>query len=339
MALIHVHEPSLALPSWPQVQAESLRTLIRANAHVGAFAVFDADNTTYQHDLVGAFLPFLEQRGVLGRATLPSALQIIPFQDAANFQESLNSYYGRLGEIDDQVGYPWASQVFSGLTLRELKHHLDAMLAQEAPVVAQALVNGQLQDQAHTIPRMLRGQQELFAALREHGIEVFVVSAAAEELVRMIVSDPRYGYHVKPENVIGVSLALKNRHTHELTTARKLIAQGHYQQQDLLDHELTHTLWAPMPWYEGKYAAIRSYIHKWKRPILVAGDTPQSDGPMFFRGPDVGAGGLRLFMSRGPAHWQTMQDLQAEHALAQAEQGLLVTADQNWVVVSPEDLA
>lgn len=339
MTLIRTHEPSLALPSWPEQQALALRTLIRANAHKGAFAVFDADNTTYQHDLVGAFLPFLEQRGVLGRATLPQALQIIPFQDSPGFTESLNSYYGRLGEIDDQVGYPWASQVFSGQTLRELKGHLDALLAQEQPIAAQAIVNGQVQDQLHTVPRMLRGQQELFAALREHGIEVFVVSAAAEELVRMIVSDPRYGYHVKPENVIGVSLALKNRHTHELTTARKRIALGQYQAEDLLDHELTHTLWAPMPWYEGKYAAIRSYIHKWKRPILVAGDTPQSDGPMFFRGPDVGAGSLRLFMARGPAHWQKMRELQAEHAQAQSEQGLPITADQNWIVVSPGELA
>lgn len=328
----------LTLPSWPAAHAEALCSLIKSNAHKGAFAVFDADNTTYQHDLVGAFLPFLEQRGILSRATLPEALRIIPFQDSAGFTESLNSYYGRLGEIDDQVGYPWASQVFSGLTLRELKGHLDTLLALETPIAAQAIVNGRLEDQLHPIPRMLRGQQALFAALRQHGIEVYVVSAAAEELVRMIVSDPRYGYHVKPENVIGVSLALRNRETHELTTARKLIAEGRYQPQNLLDYELTHTLWAPMPWYEGKYAAIRSHIHKWKRPILVAGDTPQSDGPMLFRGPDTGAGGLRIFVSRGPAHWQKMRELQDEHAQAQVEQGQPITADQNWLLVSPQEL-
>ena len=339
MTEMQANEASLSLPSWPLEQAEALRTLIRAYAHKGAYAVFDADNTTYQHDLVGAFLPYLEQRGVLGRDKLAEGLKIIPFQDSPGFHESLNSYYWRLGEIDDQVGYPWASQVFSGLTLRELKGHLDGMLALKEPLAAEAIVEGQLQAQLHPVPRMLRGQQELFAALRHHGIEVFVVSAAAEELVRMIVSDHRYGYHVKPENVIGVSLVLKNRQTHALTTARKLIAQGVYQPDALLDFELTHTLWAPMPWYEGKYAAIRSYIHKWKRPILVAGDTPQSDGPMFFRGPDVAAGGLRLFMARGDVHWGKMQALQAEHGQAQAEHGMSVTAHQNWLRVSPEEIA
>ena len=43
----------------------------------------------------------------------------------------------------------------------------------------------------------------------ENGIEVYVVSAASEELVRMVASDPKYGYNVKPQNVIGVSLLLR----------------------------------------------------------------------------------------------------------------------------------
>jgi phosphoserine phosphatase len=329
--------PSL-LALWPEPAASQLRELVRTHEHSGAYAVFDADNTTYQHDLVGALLPFMENKGLLTRERLHPALQVIPFKDSPDFVETLNSYYGRLGEIDDQVGYPWASQIFSGFTLRELKTELDEMLAQPHPIEAKAWVGGEVVVQRHPVPRFLPGQQALFAALREHGIEVFIVSAAAEELVRMIVSDPRYGYHVKPENVIGVSLALKNRSTHELTTARKLIAAGRYQSEQLLDHELTHSLWAPLPWYEGKYAAIRSHIHAYQRPILVAGDTPQSDGPMFFRGPDTAAGGLRLFMARGQAHLQKMLDLQQHHAMAQQAAKHPVTADHNWVVVQVEAL-
>jgi hypothetical protein len=338
MTSIVIPDVSLALPSWPEALAESLRALIRANAHQGAYAVFDADNTSYQHDLVGALLPFMEQKGVLTRASMHPALHIIPFQDSPHFTENLNSYYGRLGNIDDQVSYPWASQIFSGFTLRELKGHLDEMMALSEPVKALALVNGEVVEQAHTVPSVLKGQQELFAALMHHGIEVYVVSAAAEELVRMIVADPLYGYHVKPENVIGVSLALKNRLSHELTTARKRITERRYDATELQDYELTHSLWAPLPWYEGKYAAIRTHIHKWKRPVLVAGDTPQSDGPMFFRGPDVVAGGVRLFVSRGDAHWEKMLNLQSVHAKAQGEQGLANTADRNWLVVSAAQL-
>ncbi|MBL8337157.1 MAG: hypothetical protein JNM97_10305, partial [Rhodoferax sp.] len=46
--------PEPALQHWPAAAAERLRTLIRRHAHQGAYAVFDADNTTYHHDLVGS---------------------------------------------------------------------------------------------------------------------------------------------------------------------------------------------------------------------------------------------------------------------------------------------
>ncbi|MCK9152643.1 hypothetical protein MXE27_11835, partial [Methanobacterium alcaliphilum] len=72
------------------------------------------------------------------------------------------------------------------------------------------------------------GQAELYNKLMENGIEVYVISAASEELVRMVASDPKYGYNVKPQNVIGVSLLLKDRANGQLTTARKQIAAGHY---------------------------------------------------------------------------------------------------------------
>ena len=154
----------------------------------------------------------------------------------------------------------------------------------------------------------------------------------------MVLADPRYGYNVKPENVIGVSLLLKDRQAGTVTTARKLIAENQYQPQDLLDHELTATLWAPMPWYEGKQAAIHTYVHPWKKPILVAGDTPDSDGPMLFRGPDVEQGALRLFVSRKDSALDKMKSLQARHAADQLAHGLPVTADRNWLVVTPEQI-
>ena len=171
-----------------------------------------------------------------------------------------------------------------------------------------------------------------------HGIEVFVVSAAAEELVRMVLSDPRYGYHVKPQNIIGVSLLLKDRASGQVTTARKLIAQKQYDPSRMGDYELTHTLWAPLPWYEGKQAAIHTYIDAWKKPVLVAGDTPDSDGAMFFRAPDVERGGLRVFVRRKDSYHDRMHALQAHHAAAQREHGVPVTADRNWVIVTPEEI-
>ena len=329
----------LLLPHWPKPAAQQLARLITANAHCGAYAVFDADNTTYHHDLVGALLPFMEMRGLLTRDTMHPALHVIPFQDSAGWRESLHSYYYRLYDLDDQIAYPWASQIFAGFTLRELKVQLDDMLAIGKPIPARVTVNGRVQDMLVEPPRLQRGQQELYAALMQHGIEVYVVSAAAEELVRMVVSDPRYGYHVKPQNVIGVSMLLKDRATGAVTTARKRIAEGAYAPHALLDHELTPTLWAPLPWYEGKQAAIHTYIHAWKKPVLVAGDTPHSDGPMFFRGPDVDQGSMRLFVSRTQDNHALIHRMQQDHAAAQLAHGIPVTADRNWLVVTPDDIA
>ncbi len=338
--------PAAATPSgaaallrhWPPDAARQLGALIDSHAHNGAFAVFDADNTSYHHDLVGALLPFMEMRGLLTRDSMHPALAVIPFRDSTERRESLHSYYMRLGEIDDQVGYPWASQIFAGFTLRELKHQLDDMLAWGKPIPAWQFDGERIENVAIEAPRLQRGQQELYQALRAHGIAVYVVSAASEELVRMVVSDPRYGYDVPPENVIGVSLLLRDRVTGDVTTARKRISEGHYAPQDLLDHELTPTLWAPLPWYEGKQAAIHTYIHPWKKPILVAGDTPASDGPMFLRAPDIARGALRLFVARKDSYHQRIHALQAEHVAGQAEHGHEVTADRNWVIVTPDEI-
>lgn len=326
------------LQAWPEAVAAQLDALIRANAHRGAFAVFDADNTSYQHDLVGALLPFMEMKGVLTRDTMDPALKLIAFRDSAGHRESLHSYYLRLGEIDDQVGYPWAAQIFSGFTLKELKGHLDEMLASGEPIPAEHFVGDQVATMMVEPPRLLRGQQALYTTLMHHGIEVFVVSAASEELVRMVLADPRYGYHVKPENVIGVSLLLRDRRSGEITTARKRIAEGRYHPHELLDHQMTSTLWAPLPWYEGKQAAIHTYIHPWKQPILVAGDTPHSDGPMLFRGPDVARGALRLFVAREDQALASISAMQTRHAAEQQAHGLPVTAHSNWLVVTPEQI-
>ncbi|MEG6559007.1 haloacid dehalogenase-like hydrolase, partial [Pseudomonas aeruginosa] len=62
-------------------------------------------------------------------------------------------------------------------------------------------------------PRVFSGQRELYNTLMENGIEVYVISAAHEVLVRIVAADPRYVYNAKPENVIGVTTLLMNRKT------------------------------------------------------------------------------------------------------------------------------
>ncbi len=70
----------------------------------------------------------------------------------------------------------------------------------------------------------------------------------------------------------------------------------------------------------------------------MAGDTPASDGPMLFRGPDVERGALRIFVARKDSHVEEMKLLQLQHAADQREHRIPVTAESNWIVVRPEEL-
>ncbi|WP_409057335.1 haloacid dehalogenase-like hydrolase [Streptomyces sp. SYP-A7185] len=326
------------LKHWPEPVAKQLGKVIARHERRGAYAVFDADNTTYRNDLEESLLPFLEMKGVLTRKTMDPSLKIIPFKDTAQHKESLYSYYNRLCEVDDQVCYPWVAQVFSGFTLKELKGYVDELLARDEPIPAEYYEDGKLTKTEVKTPEFFPGMQELYKSLRKHGIEVYVVSAASEDLVRMVLADPKYGYGVKPENVIGVGLQLKDRKTGQVTSSRKEIAEGRFDEKKLAGRELTPNLWAPMTWFQGKPAAINTYIDEWKKPVLVAGDTPKSDGPMLFHSADVEHGGARVWVNRKDSYMKELAGMKQKNADRQRELGQKVTADKRWLTVTPDQI-
>lgn len=326
------------LQHWPPAAAEQLESMIAANANQGAYAVFDMDNTSYQFDIEESLLPYLEMKGVLTRETMDPSLKLIPFKDTAGFKESLNSYYYRLCEIDNLVCYPWVAQIFSGFTLRELKGYVDEVMAYGKPVPITYYDGDKVVEGSVMPPKPFVGMQELYNRLQEHGIEVYVMTAASEEIVRMIASDPRYGYNVKPQNVIGVNMLLKDRKNGTLTTSRLQIKAGNYDPKANLDLELTPYLMNPMTWYEGKLGTIHGWIDQWKMPVLVGGDTPDSDGYMLFNATDTAKGGLRVWVDRKAGYTQQIRDWQSRAAKRQAELGQAVTADKQWIIVKPDDI-
>ncbi|KDB10370.1 hypothetical protein LIG30_0713 [Burkholderia sp. lig30] len=324
------------LAHWPADSAKALNEMIAAHAHRGDYAVFDADNTTYRYDLEEALLPYLENRGVLTRETLDPSLRVIPFHDAPDYRESLTSYYYRLCEIDDLVCYPWIAQAFAGFTLAELKTHVDAMLADGKPVPVRYWRRGAVVDGMVNPPRVFKGMQELYNALHEHGIDVYVMTAAHEELARLVLADPKYGYNVKPENVIGVTTLLRNPATGALTTSRLQIRAGRYDESANRALVVTPFLMNPMTWYEGKLGSIVGWIDQWKKPVLVAGDTPMSDGYMLLNATDVARGGLRVWVDKKDAQMTQIRAWSDASAERQRALGQPVTADRNWIVVKPD---
>ncbi|CAO2652120.1 Nn.00g004030.m01.CDS01 [Neocucurbitaria sp. VM-36] len=331
--------PTVQFKHWPAEAAASLSAMIAKNANQSNYAVFDMDQTSYRYDLEESLLPFMENQGILTRDNLDPTLKLIDFKDTANFTESLYSYYVRLCEIDDFVCYPWIAQVWSSFTLRELKGHVDALLAHNSTIPTQYWDGDNITESSVNPPKVYPGQVELYNALMDNGIAVYVVSAAHEELVRFVASDPKYGYNVPPQNVIGVTTMLKNASSGELTNARKQIIEGTYNEAANLDLIVTAYLWTPATWFAGKWAAILTYIDQWKRPVLAAGDTPGSDSYMLFHGVDTAKGGVHLWINRREAYLDTIKGEIAENVKGQKENRREITADKNWVFVRPADIS
>lgn len=327
------------LDHWPVEQARQVDAMINANrGREGVYAVFDMDNTSYRNDATEALLAYMERKGVLTRERLDPSLKLIPFRDEQRVKESLYSYYTRLCSMDELICYPWIAQAFAGFSLRELKQNVDEMMVQGQPIPVSYWAGSEQKQSSVMPPRPLKGMQELYHRLQENGIKVYVMTAGNEEIVRMIASDPRYGYGLDPAQVIGVNMLLKDPRNGELTTSRFQIRDGRYDQARNLDMVLTPYLVNPMTWLEGKLGTITGWIDQWQKPIMVGGDTPRSDGFMLLNGVDIDHGGVRLWVVRKPSALQQMRDWRKASAERQKSLGQSVTANSQWVEVAQDDL-
>jgi len=333
----HPAEDRVVLHHWPAEQGAQLSELLARFDHQGEYAVFDADNTIWRDDIEEALLPYLEMLGVLGRDTIDPSLKLIPFKA----DESLHSYYSRLCEIDDKVSYPWIAQVFAGFTLGELKAYVDELFAYGRPIPTTRYDGDVVVPTTVDPPVIYPRQQELINALRQAGIQVYVMTAASEELVRMVVSDPKYGLGIDPKHVFGMTMLLKDPKTGEVTTARKQIEEGHfldgtYTPEKHASMVVTPYLWSPVTTYVGKLAAIMEYVDPYRRPILVAGDSPSDWHLLFYS--DVQRGGARIWVDFKRAHTDRLEVEKARRADLQKHVGVTVDAGDGWIMVTPADL-
>lgn len=282
-----------AATPWPApVQAELDRAV--AAARPGDYAVFDADGTLWSSDIEEAGIAFFEQKGWLSPDRLDPALRPLPLVPG----ETLYGYYRRLCDFDAKLCLPWSAQVFAGQPLALLKTRFDALFAHVGPIPVRYIRDGRPVTETIAAPRIYAAQRALVRALTAKGVAVYIVSASQEEIVRMIASDPRHGLSIPPERVIGTTMLL---HAPDGTpsTARRDIAHGiaarpgYWQARGALVP--APTLWTPLPWQEGKVAAIHAYIDPVRRPMLVAGDSG-SDWPMLFH-----SRGVRLWMDHEAA--------------------------------------
>ena len=312
----------------PQHQAQIRAAIAHAkrdNPH--PFAVFDADNTIWQHDLVESLFGWLSAKQLLQLADAdPTILPYPPRQD-----DTLMSYYDHLCEVDHAVAYLFASQIFAGFKLGTLRKEIEQMMTSTTPIQAPMPHNCTKQLE---IPTVFPGQRELIHFLQDEGVDVWIVSASLEELVRMVASDPQYGIQLPPERVIGVNLMLNKPDGGVTVGALErrdgLCGLDYYLSDDRMTWTLSTFPFSPLTWYGGKVAAILEWIDEAQRPILVAGDSPND----FYMQFHVAEGGVRLRIHRTETHRQALEQRQQ----IQAGGNLNPTPSAGWLEVTAQDL-
>jgi phosphoserine phosphatase len=308
--------------------------MIEEHKNTNAFAVFDADNTIWKDDLTEALLAYYDCKDVIRATDLSDDRLPVP----ATVGETLYGYYERLCKMDHSIGYLWSAQIFAGFTVGELASHVDAVMSGPDNYVVAVGSGLEVHDVAVPKPRIFPAQAQLIETLQSNGIAVWVVSASAEEVVRLVVSHPKYGINVTPERVIGVNFLLRDQ-TGGVTCGaieRKSDLKGldHYFSKKRQQLIMTHHLFAPATWYGGKLAAIKEWIHPSQRPILAAGDSTNDQFMLFYV--DTEIGGQRVFINRGEPHQGQYADLREERRNGARSSD--PDPDANWLTVTAVDL-
>ena len=185
-------------------------------------------------------------------------------EEFKDFRGKLAFLYEAIGgTFSHDIAYPWVLYLFNGMTKEEVQK-----LAKEAndygigdklgkyTIESSDKLLGVAGKIVYEYKSGLRTQPEianLFHEFQKNGIEVYIVSASLEDIVKVFASDKSYGYNLKPENVYGMRLEMN---------------KDKYLSQYKKGYPQTLT--------KGKVETINKFLkpkHGGKDPILVAGDS------------------------------------------------------------------
>ncbi|MED4753199.1 haloacid dehalogenase-like hydrolase [Brevibacillus choshinensis] len=247
---------------------EEFGKVIRTNVPEGPFAdgYKSADGKQVTLDAIAADLEsdykFLYEnyKGLKGTKSLEEVTATESFLD---FRTKLFFLYEAINETHStSIGYPWVLYLFTNMTVDEVHK-----LAESSNDVALGMA---IQTETWTSPKALAGKAGVVTAshttglrltsevgnlmntFRSNGIDVYVVSASLEDVVRVFATLPKYGYNLPSENVIGMRLAIENGLITNKYQANYPITVGH-----------------------GKTEVIQSVLEKryGHGPIFIAGDS------------------------------------------------------------------
>lgn len=197
-----------------------------------------------------------------GNKSLEEITQTEQFQD---FRAKLYFLYEAINDTHGvAVGYPWIIYFFTNMSVTDLSKLAeasnDANLGMSliktkytSPVTLSGKAGVITTSHFHGI-RLATEIASLMSAFRTHGIDVYVSTASLEDVVAVFATQPKYGFHVERQNVLGLRLEK--------------------------DGEIFKNVYCkdwPINWGPGKSEVIKRELvaKKGYGPIFVAGD---SDG-------------------------------------------------------------
>jgi phosphoserine phosphatase len=225
--------------------------------------------------------------GMAGKQSLATITQSDAFKD---FKAKLYFLFGAIIDSHGQlVAYPWeiffcanmTESEVDALALASIRHSLQTGIAKVelTSPLSQAGQSGQIKTSFNDGMRVVPEIANLMHVLQRNGIDVFVVSAGFEPLVRTIATRPEFGYQLPANHVFGLRLESND--------------QGQYLAQSKKDY--------PVSYREGKPALVRQLIAPGKgdrEPVLIAGDS-NSDYGNFSLLPKVELGLIVNHLSSG----------------------------------------
>ncbi|ERI10711.1 haloacid dehalogenase-like hydrolase [Aneurinibacillus aneurinilyticus] len=153
-------------------------------------------------------------KGLNGTQSLETVQASDQFKD---FKTKLYFLYEAInGTYDTSVGYPWVLYFFANMTTEEVQqlteasndYNLGQALA-EIKLASPESMAGEAGTVSVSYTGGLRLTPEianLMHTFRKNGIDVYVVSASMKEVVEVFATNPKYGYNLPKENVIGIRL-------------------------------------------------------------------------------------------------------------------------------------
>ncbi len=204
------------------------------------FAVFDFDNTCIVNDIGDAVLAFTARDNLFKDKTLLNG-------EFENYSKAVFENYHKLydgGQIKE--AYEFMAKTLSGFSVDEIKSLVDEAIKFEGEEINTAELFGR------KINKGIKPRKEiveLVGFLKNNKVEVWIVSASSEILVRQAMEH----FNIKA-NLISV---------------RNVVVDG----------KITNELEKPLSIYEGKVDCIKKFISQDKKPLLGVGDS-MNDLPM-----------------------------------------------------------